>query len=245
MKAVILVGGKGLRLQPLTCNVAKAMVPILNRPLIEHLLHYLKKHGIRDVILAMGYNPDPIRSYLGDGTQLGVRITYLVEDSPLGTAGAVKNAESLLEKGEPILGYPSKSYWIDIGRPEKYLKVHHDLLFRWNNAAVRIGEDSQIHPAAEIEGPTLIGKECAVSAGARVKGPTVLGQRCKVGEGALVQGAVLWHDSRVGKEAVLRNCVAASHAWLQQGCHVIEGCVVGDNATVEEGSVIWPDNHTE
>jgi len=96
MKAVILVGGKGTRLLPLTCNTPKAIVPILNRPFLEHLLGYLKEHGVTDAILAMGYLPDPIQSCLGDGTQLGVRLTYLVEESPLGTAGAVKNAESYL-----------------------------------------------------------------------------------------------------------------------------------------------------
>jgi len=97
MKAVILVGGEGTRLRPLTCNTPKAIVPILNQPFLEHLLCYLKRHGITDVILAMGYLPDPIQSCLGDGAQLGVRLTYLVEESPLGTTGAVKNAESYLD----------------------------------------------------------------------------------------------------------------------------------------------------
>ena len=103
MKAVILVGGEGTRLRPLTCNIPKAMVPILNRPFLEHLLMYLKQHDIRDVILAMGYNPEPIRNCLGDGTRLGVHITYVVEESPLGTAGAVKNAESLLDSTFVVL----------------------------------------------------------------------------------------------------------------------------------------------
>jgi len=96
IKAVILVGGEGTRLHPLTCNIPKAMVPILNRPFLEHMVGYLKEHGVDDIILAMGYLPDPIQSYFGDGTQLGVRMTYLVEESPLGTAGAVKNAEAFL-----------------------------------------------------------------------------------------------------------------------------------------------------
>jgi len=97
MKAVILVGGEGTRLQPLTCNTPKAIVPILNRPFLEHLLLYLKKHGIDDVILAMGYLPAPIHQCLGDGRQYGVKLTFLVEDKPLGTAGAVKNAEPYLD----------------------------------------------------------------------------------------------------------------------------------------------------
>ncbi len=97
MKAVILVGGEGTRLRPLTCNMPKAIVPILNKPFLEHLLSYLRKHGIEEVILAVGYNPKPIRDCLGDGSRLGVRIHYLMEESPLGTAGAVKNAEPLLD----------------------------------------------------------------------------------------------------------------------------------------------------
>lgn len=97
MQAVILVGGMGTRLQPLTCRTPKAMVPIANRPFLEHLLTYLKDSGIRDIILAMGYLPDLIRSRLGDGGKLGVKLHYLVEESPLGTAGAVKNAEHLLD----------------------------------------------------------------------------------------------------------------------------------------------------
>ena len=97
MKAVILVGGQGTRLRPLTCNMPKATVPLLNRPYLEHLLSYLKQHGVDDIILAMGYNPDPIKKALGDGSYLGIHLMYLVEDSPLGTAGAVKNAESFLD----------------------------------------------------------------------------------------------------------------------------------------------------
>lgn len=97
MKALILVGGEGTRLQPLTCNIPKAMVPILNRPFLEHLLRYLEKHGVRDIILAMGYIPDLIQSHLGNGAQFGVQITYVVEESPLGTAGAVKNAGTFLD----------------------------------------------------------------------------------------------------------------------------------------------------
>ena len=97
MKAVILVGGEGTRLRPLTCSISKAMVPILNRPFMEHLVTYLSKHNVTDIILAMGYLPDTIQSYLGDGSLFGVKLAYLVEGSPLGTAGAVKNADTFLD----------------------------------------------------------------------------------------------------------------------------------------------------
>ncbi|MFH1651370.1 MAG: nucleotidyltransferase family protein, partial [Chloroflexota bacterium] len=98
---VILIGGEGTRLRPLTWKIPKAMVPILNKPFLVHLLEYLKLHGVDEAILALGYLPDPIQSHLGDGAQLGVKLVYSVEDQPLGTAGAVKLAEAHLD--EPFL----------------------------------------------------------------------------------------------------------------------------------------------
>ena len=360
MKAVILVGGEGTRLRPLTSNTTKAMVPILNRPFLEYQICYLKEHSIRDIILAMGYLPDRIQSYFGDGTELGVHLTYLAEKPPLGTAGAVKNAEAFLDEpffvlngdvltsidlsavmrqhqktkprvsialtpvdnptiygvvetdargmvkrfvekpgweqvtthmvnagiyilepgvlsyipsstpsmferhlfplllrmGEPILGYPSDAYWIDIGTPEKYLKVHHDLLLNrapsllsyFGNLAktVQIGSNSTVHPLAEIEGPVLIGEGCVIAKGAKVKGPAVLGPRCEVAEDATIEGAILWHDSKVGKKAILQHCIIASHCYVQEGSQVLDNCVLGDNVVVGKnnklvpGSKVWP-----
>lgn len=98
MKAVILIGGEGTRLRPLTLKIPKAMVPILNKPFLVHLLEYLRSHGVDEVILALGYMPDPIQSHLGDGEALGVKLVYSVEDQPLGTAGAVKLAEAHLDE---------------------------------------------------------------------------------------------------------------------------------------------------
>lgn len=337
----------------MTCNIPKAMVPILNRPFLEHLLGYLKAHGVEEAILAMGYLPDPIQSSLGDGSRFGVHITYLVEESPLGTAGAVKNAESLLdgpflvfngdilteidltdmirrhrevkprvsialtpvdnptlygvvetdarnmvrrfvekpsrdkvttnminagiyilepdvmehvpsstpsmferhlfprllEMGKPILAYPSEAYWIDIGVPEKYLKVHHDLLSRWG-AEVRTGGDCTIHPAAQIKGPVLIGRGCVIAEDVQIKGPAVLGPQCQIARGAFIEGAVLWEGSQVREGAVLRNCVVGCCSSIESRCQVLEECILGDNVTVSEGTRlapgtrIWPDNYS-
>jgi mannose-1-phosphate guanylyltransferase len=84
--AVILVGGFGTRLRPLTERVPKAMLPIANRPFLEHQLEHLAQHGIDRVILSCGYQPDAIRAHFGD------RVEYVVEDSPLGTGGAIAHA---------------------------------------------------------------------------------------------------------------------------------------------------------
>ncbi len=361
MKAVILVGGEGTRLRPLTCNTTKAMVPILNMPFLEYVLRYLKGHGIKDVTLAMSYLPDRIQGQLGDGSELGVRLHYAVEKEPMGTGGAIKNAEAhltepffvlngdvltsidlaammknhrkvkprvsialtpvdnptiygvvetdhrdmvkrfaekpsaeevttnminagiyiidpavlgyippntpsmverhlfplLLEKGEPILSYPSDSYWIDIGTPEKYLKAHHDLLqgeapalaAYWNNLGqgVQIGDSCNIDPSAEIEGPVLIGGGCTVAKWAVLKGPAVLGPSCQIAEGACVEGAILWEGVKVGKKALLRNCIVAANCQIGEESQVSDNCVLGDNVVVGKNNKlapeikIWPD----
>jgi mannose-1-phosphate guanylyltransferase len=97
MKAIILVGGEGTRLRPLTYSVVKPMVPVANRPFIEHVILKLAAHGINDIVLAMGYKPDSIFSYFRDGAGPGIKLTYSLEEKPLGTAGAVKNAGGHVE----------------------------------------------------------------------------------------------------------------------------------------------------
>lgn len=97
MKAVILVGGKATRLLPLTCNIPKAIIPVLNAPFLEHVIRHLSRHRIKDIILAQGHLAQPMEGYFGDGRQFGVKFSYVVEDTPRGTAGAIKNAESYLD----------------------------------------------------------------------------------------------------------------------------------------------------
>ena len=101
MKAVVMAGGEGSRLRPLTVTRPKPMVPIVGRPVMEHILNLLKVHGVEDVVVTVQYMASAIEDYFGDGGQLGMRITYSREESPLGTAGSVKNAEEHLT--EPFL----------------------------------------------------------------------------------------------------------------------------------------------
>lgn len=96
MNAVILAGGKGTRLRPLTLNTPKPIVPILSRPFLALQIDLLKKTGIGEIVLSLSYQPRRIEEIFGDGSELGVRIHYTMEPEPLGTAGAVKNAETLL-----------------------------------------------------------------------------------------------------------------------------------------------------
>jgi mannose-1-phosphate guanylyltransferase/phosphomannomutase len=101
MKAVVMAGGEGSRLRPLTIRRPKPMVPIAGKPVMEHILNLLKRHGITEVIVTVQYLASNIEDYFGNGSQFGMRITYSREDVPLGTAGSVKNAEEQLT--EPFL----------------------------------------------------------------------------------------------------------------------------------------------
>ena len=98
MKAVIMAGGEGSRLRPLTCDRPKPMVPVMNRPLMEYSVELLQKHGFRDIAVTLQYLPDQIKNHFGDGSRFGVNLHYFVEDEPLGTAGSVKNAASMLDE---------------------------------------------------------------------------------------------------------------------------------------------------
>ncbi len=93
MKAVILVGGLGTRLKPLTINTPKAMMPVLNTPFLEYVIRRLSRHHITEIVLAISHLAQPIEGYFGDGSRLGVSLSYAIEETALGTAGAVKNAE--------------------------------------------------------------------------------------------------------------------------------------------------------
>ena len=101
MKAVVMAGGEGSRLRPLTIRRPKPMVPIVGKPVMEHILNLLKRHGITEVVITVQYLASNIEDYFGNGSQFGMRITYSREDVPLGTAGSVKNAEDQLT--EPFL----------------------------------------------------------------------------------------------------------------------------------------------
>lgn len=356
MKAVILAGGEGTRLHPLTCNKVKSLVPVLNRPFLEHLIDHLKRHGITEIILTLGHLPEQIQEYFGDGSGFGVSMTYLVEDAPLGTAGGVKNAEALLEApflvfngdifsdidltdmikchrenradtsialtpvddptpygvvetnadgrvkrfvekprreevttnminagiyvmephvlgyiarnvfftferdvfphllemGEAVYGYPSQAYWIDIGTPDKYLNLHHDLLRQCTaDSGIRLEGEGFAHSSSRIEGPVVIGEGCSVSRDCTIRGPAVLGPQCRIEEGAVIEGAVLWQDCRIGEKAKLRNCVVASRCHIGEGSEVLDGCVLGDDVIIGKGNSlakgmrIWPNKSIE
>jgi mannose-1-phosphate guanylyltransferase/phosphomannomutase len=97
MKAIIMAGGEGSRLRPLTCTIPKPLVPILNRPVMEYAIELLKRNQIKEIGVTLQYLPQEIEKWFGDGREWDVSLTYFIETNPLGTAGSVKNAESFLD----------------------------------------------------------------------------------------------------------------------------------------------------
>lgn len=99
--AIILAGGLGTRLRPLTNTVPKPLIPVLGKPLLHHIVLNLKKHNITNIIISIGYKAEIIQEYFKDGSHLGVSISYCIEDEPLGTGGAIKEAAKNLQ--EPFI----------------------------------------------------------------------------------------------------------------------------------------------
>ncbi|MBF9073567.1 mannose-1-phosphate guanyltransferase [Streptacidiphilus fuscans] len=97
MKAVVMAGGEGTRLRPMTASMPKPLLPVVNRPIMEHVLRLLKRHGLTDTVVTVQFLASLVRNYFGDGEELGMKLTYANEETPLGTAGSVKNAEDALK----------------------------------------------------------------------------------------------------------------------------------------------------
>ncbi|NLW55655.1 MAG: NTP transferase domain-containing protein [Firmicutes bacterium] len=98
MKAIVMAGGKGTRLKPLTCKQPKPMVPVAGRPMMEYIIELLKRYNFTEIGVTLFYLPELIENHFGDGKDFGVSLQYFVEEMPLGTAGSVKNAEHFLDQ---------------------------------------------------------------------------------------------------------------------------------------------------
>lgn len=347
MKAVILVGGEGTRLRPLTINTPKPMIPLVNIPLLEYTLHHLKQYGIREIILSTCYLPQVFESYFGDGSRFGLDITYVTEEKPLGTCGAVKNVEkyldgtfivlngdvitslnledmisfhrtrgavgtiyltpvedptayglvlvdekgrvesflekpswdqvttslinggtyilelevldlvpagqnysferglfpALLERDQPLFGYPSLAYWMEIGAPEKYLKAHWDILDGKfepgfleikGSCSPRLGEGTFVDPSARILGTVVIGDGCHIGADVTITGPAVLGSGCSVGKSTTLEGSVVLDDCTIGRACRIKESILSKGVSLQDEVHVLDNSVIGDHCLIEK-----------
>lgn len=103
MKAVVMAGGEGSRLRPITANRPKPLTPVVNRPIMAHIVDLLARHGITEVCTTLHYLAHEIQAYFGDGSDFGVEMSHFIEDTPLGTAGSVKQAEQTLKDGTFVI----------------------------------------------------------------------------------------------------------------------------------------------
>lgn len=346
MQALILAGGKGTRLRPLTVYTPKPIVPICNRPFLLYQIDTLRRAGITDITLSLSYQPNKIEQLLGDGSDHGVKLKYTVEPQPMGTAGAYKFAEDmireptvvfngdiltdldlkavirehherkatativlhpvknpsayglveteedgrihrflekpkadeitcntinagtyvlepkvldfvpagqnysfeyglfpdLLQRKESFYAHvPPRTYWIDIGTPERYLQAHHDLL------ANRVG---RIHikerrgsfdaaTVAEIDELSIIGDDCQIKPGAQIIN-SVLGPGCFVEERARVENSVIWPHTRIGTAAEVINAIVGRGCHVGRSAIVRPGSVLGDKTSLTDYTITGP-----
>ena len=348
MKAILLAGGKGTRLRPLTIHTPKPIVPIFNRAFLHYQIDLLKQvPEIDEVILSLNYQPRRIEEVFGDGADLGIKIRYVVEPVPLGTAGAVKYAgdkltesvvvfngdvmtqldlaavirmhrerqarativltpvdnpsayglvetdgqgnikrfiekpkpedittnhinagiyvlepdtfdripsevpwsiersyfPSLIERNETFVAYIYNGYWIDIGTPEKYVQVHHDIMdgrfvappFAGLTSPRRcIAPDVRIEDGATIEDPVFIDEGVLVKAGARLGPYAVLGRQTQVEEGAIIERAIVWPNCRIGSQSSIADAVLGRQCHIGRNVSLNSGAVLGDKTTLTD-----------
>jgi NDP-sugar pyrophosphorylase family protein len=349
MKAILLAGGKGTRLRPLTIHTPKPIVPIFDRPFLHYQLDLLKRvPEIDGVILSLNYQPRRIEEIFGDGSSSAMSLRYVVEPAPLGTAGAVRyaaqslhdsvvvfngdilaqvdlaaviarhrerkakativltpvenpaayglvetdadsnirrfiekpNADqitcntinagiyvlepdtfdriprdtawsiersffpSLIEHGETFVAYVSRGYWIDIGTPAKYMQVHRDIMdglyrtapFADAASTTWISPQARVEEGASIEGPCFIDEGTVVKSGARIGPYSVVGRQCHVEEHASIERAIVWANSRISQEAVVRQSILGRHCHIGRSATVEDGVVLGDKSVVTDYS---------
>jgi mannose-1-phosphate guanylyltransferase len=349
LQAVILVGGQGTRLRPLTSRIPKPVVQLVDRPFISYMLEWLRGHGIEDVIMSCGFLADGVRDVLGDGSALGMRLTFVEEPEPRGTAGALKLAEPMLAErflmlngdvltdidlsaqiaqheatgargtlalvevpdpsaygmvllnedrsvrefvekpsgaaapasalisagayvlereildmvepdrnvsierevwprlvGDGLYGFASRSYWMDIGTPQRYLQGTFDIIEGRVATAVRerMGEGwLAVEPGADIDGgravpPAVLEDGVRVGAGAQVGSLAVLGRDVTVGAGSVVERSVILAGTSIGERCELRDCIVGPGCVIGEGTRIDGEAVLGEGVVVGAGNVI-------
>jgi mannose-1-phosphate guanylyltransferase len=347
MQALILVGGEGTRLRPLTATVPKPVVPLVDRPLIAYMLEWLARHGIDDVIMSCGFLATSVRNVLGDGSAFGMRLRFVEEPDPRGTAGALKYAEPMLAErflmlngdvltdldlsgqlaqheatgaratlalvpvedpsayglvhlnedrsvrdfvekpspdavdtslisagayvlqrdvlelvpagrnvsierevwpqliGEGLYGFPSESYWLDIGSPDRYLQGTFDLIEGNVSSALRerlAGDWLAVDPAAEVRGrvipPAVLERGVRLAESAHVGSLVVLGEDVSVAAGSSVERSVILKGTEIGEGCSLRDCIVAAGCRVGARTRISGGAVLGEGVTIGADNVI-------
>jgi len=342
MKGLILAGGKGTRLRPLTLNTPKPVVPVANSPFLLFQIDLMRSAGIDEIILSLSYQPRKIEDLLKDGSDYGVWIRYAVEGTPLGTGGAFKNAEEHIDstavvfngdvltdidlaavvahhrkkgavativlspvenpsayglvetnadgwiqrfiekpgpdeitcntinagiyvlepsvlkympKGEPysferglfptllehkdkVLSFISSNYWIDIGTPQKYLEVHHDILSH-KFASPRVAKsalDRATLPAGTVvDEKSLIDQDVTIREGVKIEN-SVIGKNCKIDVGVHIVDSVLWSGTTIDADARIAGSLIGKGCYIGRSANLRSGVVLGDKSVVTDFS---------
>ncbi len=344
---MILVGGQSTRLRPLTSTVPKPVVQLVDRPFISFMLEWLRGHGVDDVIMSCGFLADSVRGVLGDGSDLGIRLRFVEEPEPRGTAGALKLAEPMLDErfvmlngdvltdldltsqiaqheqtgaratlslvavpdpsayglvvleedhsvrdfvekpssdrietnlisagayvlerdvlelvapdrnvsieravwplliGNGLYGFPSESYWLDIGTPARYLQGTFDIIEGNVKTTVleRLGSDwLAIDDGAEVRGrvipPAVLERGVRVADGAHVGSLVVVGRDVSIGAGSIVERAVILQGARIDEGCELRDCIVAAGCRVGARTKITGGAVLGEGVSVGADNVI-------
>ncbi|HLD33715.1 MAG TPA: sugar phosphate nucleotidyltransferase [Candidatus Nanoarchaeia archaeon] len=152
-KAVILCGGKGTRLRPITQEIPKPLIPVHGKPLVEHLIDLFKKYDIKDIVLSVGYKKEKIKEYFGNGQRVGVNISYIEEseESPLGTAGPLKKAREMFKESFIVTNGDELK---DINLEEMY-DIHKTNKSKITIALTTVADPSQ-YGCAELSGSRIL-----------------------------------------------------------------------------------------
>ena len=151
---------------------------------------------------------------------------------------------SLIERGETFVAYVDRGYWINIGTPAKYMQVHRDIMdgryraapFPAGSRAAWVAPEARVEEGAIVEGPCFIDDGTVVKAGARVGPYSVIGRQCYLEDQAVVEDAIVWANSRISQEAVVRRSIVGRHCHIGRSVTMEDGVVLGDKSAVTDYS---------
>jgi mannose-1-phosphate guanylyltransferase len=149
---------------------------------------------------------------------------------------------SLVERGETFVAYVYNGYWIDIGTPEKYVQVHHDIMdgrfqaepFKGIGDHTWVAGDARLEDGASVIGPCFVDEGVLVKAGARIGPYSVIGRQCQIEEDARVDGAIIWQNGRIGRDAVIERAVLGRNCHIGRSASVGAGAVLGDKSSLTD-----------
>src|SRR5438309_440385 len=248
-----MAGGEGSRLRPLTSNQQKAMLPMANRPMMEHIVRLLREHGFDDLVVTVAFMANHVRTYFGDGSEFGVRMVYATEETPLGTAGSVRNARAELDERFLVIAGDVLTD-MDVSAVVRFHEERGALatiaLKAMENplefGIVITREDGSIERFLEkptwgqVFSDTINTGIYVLDAGAHIAEYTVLGANVRVGVDAYLQRAVVHDNSYLGPAVRVRGAVLGRSTDLRRGARCEEGVVLGDECFVGEHAVINP-----